>query len=676
MFYIIDSFTVIHEINMYYSFESIYDLNIQNILNFQESYDIGNLKEIIDSLNKNELDDQLKKISLITNPPNINNNNNNKNSRKDSNISYKKEESNNSLTENEKEKNDKIKSNKDDVFKRLYVSKNIDINDTKINKSNKVQYFELINDNLLLVLYEKDGCCLLYKIDWNKRNTDSESEEEFKKWKISDSRIIRIAKNVKEILGFSMYKPKNDLILIVDSYDNNDNERSNISLYKLKKVIIKEKNIATNMLNFEYEILKGYFEDYHINFLDIQEKKQNAFIIDSNNNLKLFNLFQKKYILNHQFEEEILSLSVNPSYNLFALAFEKKVTIYGLLRNNIIPFCNLEVDNPLIQWNEKGDYLVICGDNKIIRKQKSYCLYFIDAKNFNTINVFENLIFKIKLFKFMDNDRYLFCLSENSFILGMNLRIYNDSMSLNELTENVASSKFKIIFMHNPKGKKYTDIEFDSKNGLVLALEEENNKLYIMSILNDKKKSQAYYKNYNIFTEVNCNLKTIKIIKELQILIGGDKNGSINIYKWPFKDYDINQVKNINDNLVTTINLDLNPISKIISFRNFSNFICISENSDIYLLNLLIQKSSQLFSNFEYFKKNYKPQVEMIIPPYDIYESNLDDITQKEVNAYILNNAMKKLKVVMDEDIKDMNDLYKLEANNMETEIKKSTENE
>ena len=103
-----------------------------------------------------------------------------------------------------------------------------------------------------------------------------------------------------------------------------------------------------------------------------------------------------------------------------------------------------------------------------------------------------------------------------------------------------------------------------------------------MSILNDKKKSQAYYKNYNIFTEVNCNLKTIKIIKELQILIGGDKNGLINIYKWPFKDYDINQVKNINDNLVTTINLDLNPISKIISFRNFSNFICISENSDIY----------------------------------------------------------------------------------------------
>ena len=249
-------------------------------------------------------------------------------------------------------------------------------------------------------------------------------------------------------------------------------------------------------------------------------------------------------------------------------------------------------------------------------------------------------------------------------------------MSLNELNENVASTKFKMIFMHNPKGKKYTDIEFDSKNGLVLALEEENNKMYIMSILNDKKKSHLYHKNYNIFTEVQCNLKTIKIIKELQVLIGGDKNGSINIYKWPFKDYDINQVKNINDNLVSTINLDLYPISRIISFRNFSHFICISENSDIYILNFVIQKIGQIFSNFEYFKKGYKPQVEMIIPLYDIYESNLDDITQKEVNAEVLNNAMEKLKVVMDEDIQDMNDLYKLEATNMETEIKKSTENE
>ena len=674
MFYIIDSFSIIHEINMCYSYENIYDLNIQNILHFKESYDIGNLKETIDSLNKNDLDTQLKKISLLTNP---NIKDNKTYTKKNSDDSLLKEDSM-SLNEssNELAKSQANKKSKDDVFKRLYISKNIDFKDTKINKNNKVQFFELINDNLLFVIYEKDGCCLLYKIDWNKRNMDSESEDEFKKWKVSDSRIIRIAKNIKNIIGFTMYKPKNDIILIVDSYEDIISKKSYISLIKLKKVLMKEKKITNNMINFEYEALKGYFENYNLKYIDFQEKKQNVFIIDTNNNLKIFNLLQKKYITNHQYNENILSLSINPNFNLYALAFAQKVIIYGMLGNEITPFCDLEVEDPLVQWNEKGDYLVICGVNKIVRKQKTYCLYFVHCKYFNTINVFENILYKIKLMKFFDNDRYLFCLSSNSLIIGMYLRIYDDSILSHEINQNLASNNFKMIFMHNPKGKNYSDIEFDSKLGLVLALEENNNKMYIMSILNDKKKSHSYNKNYNIFTEVNCNLTTIKLIKELQVLLGGNSNGSINIYKWPFKDYDINEVKNINDNLIFTLTLDLYPISKLINFRNYTNFICCTENHHIYLLNLLIQKNTQNYSTFEYFKKNYKPQLEIIIPPYDMYESNLDDIIQKEVNVYILNKAMEKIKVFMDENIDDMNNLYKLEANNMETEIKKSTKNE
>ena len=66
----------------------------------------------------------------------------------------------------------------------------------------------------------------------------------------------------------------------------------------------------------------------------------------------------------------------------------------------------------------------------------------------------------------------------------------------------------------------------------------------------------------------------------------------------------------------------------------------------------------------------------MIIPPYDIYESNLDDIVQKEVNVYILNNAMEKLKLVMEKSLNEqfISNAYK--SKNNETEIKKSTENE
>ena len=87
-----------------------------------------------------------------------------------------------------------------------------------------------------------------------------------------------------------MYKPKNDIILIVDSYEDIISKKSYISLIKLKKVLMKEKKITNNMINFEYEALKGYFENYNLKYIDFQEKKQNVFIIDTNNNLKIFNL--------------------------------------------------------------------------------------------------------------------------------------------------------------------------------------------------------------------------------------------------------------------------------------------------------------------------------------------------------------------------------------------------
>ena len=143
MFYIIDSFQVIHEINMCYLYENIYDLNIQNLLHFEENDDIGNLKENIDSLTKNDLDDQLKKISLLTSAPikRINN------IQKSSSSLLKSESS--SLEEN---KSQNLKSENDnskmDVFKRLYKSKNDEYNDGKINRNNRVKFFELINDKL------------------------------------------------------------------------------------------------------------------------------------------------------------------------------------------------------------------------------------------------------------------------------------------------------------------------------------------------------------------------------------------------------------------------------------------------------------------------------------------------------------------------------------------------
>ena len=308
---------------------------------------------------------------------------------------------------------------------------------------------------------------------------------------------------------------------------------------------------------------------------------------------------------------------------------------------------------------------MICGLNRNPRlKKKSYCLYFVDTKTFNTINCFENLFNKVEKLKFIDNDRYLFCLFSNSFIMGIFLNIYNDCMSFHELgeqgiknsKESIVSNNFKLIFTYNARGKNFSDIDYDSKLEIVIALEDENNKMYILSSTN-KNKNASMYSDNNIYTEVNCNLKSIKIIKELQVLIGGDNNGCLNLYRWPFKGYDRNEVKDINENLINYINLDLEQISKVLNFQNFTKFISMTTSSHIFICDLLLQKGNSDFSTFEYFQKNIKPQLEIVVQPYDMYGTNTDEIVKKEVNVYILNKAMEKLKVIMEEDIKEMNSI-------------------
>ena len=682
MFYIIDSFQVIHEINMCYSYENIYDLNIQNLLKVEEYDDIGNLKENIDNLSKNDLDDQLKKISALTSPPMKKISNKNK-----SNSSLIKNESN-ILNNSSQALRTENESTKNDVFKRLYKSKNLESIDARINRNNKIKYFELINDNLLFVIYANDGCCLLYKIDWNKRMLDGETEEEFRKWKVSDCRIIRVAKNVKSVLDFSMYKPKNDIILVVESFDELNKKRSNISLFKMKKIMIKEKKNVSNMLNFEFALFNGYFENAKVKLFDLCEKKQSIYIIDNNNYLKIFDILKEQYILTKHFNEPILSLSINPSNNLFALSFENKVSILGKLRNEITTFCELDVSESIVKWSDQGDYLVICGVNRNKRlKKKNYCLYFVDTKHFNTFNVFENLINKVIKLQFIDNDRYLFCLSSNSYIMGIFLNIHNDCMSFHELheegikdaKESIVSNNFKLVFTHNAKGKNYSEIDYDPKLGVVIALEDENNKMYILSSSNknNKQSNSSYLSgNNSIYAEVACNLNSIKLVKEVQILIGGDYNGMINLYKWPFKGYEDNEVRNINDNLISCLNLDIYHISSILNFKNYAKYITLTNESNLFICNLLLPKGNHDFLTFEYFQKGNKPQIEMMIQPYDMYETNLEEIVKKEVNVYILNQAMDKLKIVMNEDIEEMNNTYKLEMENMTNNIKQSTENE
>ena len=694
MFYIIDSFQVLYQLNVCYCDENIYDLNVQNLQNIEENDDIGNLKENIDSLTKNDLDSKLKKISNLTSEPirkkeYIQNNYRNKMN------SSEILGNNNNLNDNIQKKNFSVINDKDDVFNRLYRSKRTEEKNAKLNKTNTVRFFELINDNLLFVIYADDGCCLLYKIDWNRKMLDGESEEDFRKWKCEENRIIRIARNVKSIFGYSMYKPKNDIILIVESFDLENKHKSNICLFKMKKINVKEKeNEMSNMLNFEHDVFSGYFDNTPIKLMDLCEKQQLVYYVDEKNSLKCFDILKNKYIITHYFQEKIRSISVNSGNNLFAVSFENKVTVFGKLKEKIVNYCDLEVSDSIVKWSSKGDLLVICGLNRNPNKSKSYCLYFIETEKFNTVNVFENLKMKFVDMKFVDDDRYLFCLADDSYIMGIYLNIYCDSKAFDEIYEEtgreaIVANKFKVIFTHNARGKNYSEIDYDPNLEVVLAIAEQKNKMYIYSNKSEKKlntninninANNTISNNRNtpnaINIEINCNLCSINIVKDLHILIGGNSMGNLNIYRWPLKGFENKEIKNINDSLLSYINLDLGYISQLLNFKNYSKLITLTSNSHIFVNELLVQKPGDTYLPFEYFQKQTKPQVEIVTQPYDLYDAELSNIVKKEVNVYILNKAMEKLKIVMDEDMEEIQKNNYMEIDNMENNINQNMENE
>ena len=680
IFYIIDSFQIIHELNTCYSFENIYDLNVQNLQNLEENEEIGNLEEKVNLLNVDDLDKKLKEINHLTNTAP---------KRKYLSVDENKKDLDNSNEKNNKSSNHNLESDKnnesddsEDVFKRLYISKNKNENDAKLNKNNFVKYFELINDNLLLIIYANDGCSLMYNIDWNRKMNDDETENEFKKWKVADCRVIRFAKNIKSILGISMHKATNDLILIVEYYENEFvRKNTNISLFKMKKTSLKKKKEVINSIIFEFELFNGFFDHTPIKYLELCENMQTIYYIDTNNYLNCFDMNKNEYTIKKHFSEKIFSFCVNPTNNLLAISLLNKVNIYGKIKNKIHLYCEFEVEDSIVKFGEKGNILIICGLNRNPNKPKSYCLYFIDPVTFNTIHVFENLKNKAKSIKFVDEDRYLFCLLDNSYIMGVYLNIYSQKKSYFELNERnknekISSNYLKLIYTHNSRGRNYTCFDYDSKLQIIIALDTNNNKMYLIP---DSQKTETE------IIEINCNLTKIKLIKELHVLVGGDSHGALRLYNWPFKGYEINDEDNneekkiininINDNLINFINLDQGEVSQLINYKNYSAFLTLTDLTHIFISQIYLCKNYE-FKPMEYFSKPTKPQIELFTEPYDLYEMSQEEMKKKEKNIIILGEAMEKIKKVMEEEIEGIENSVRNEIQNMENNINLSVENE
>lgn len=703
MFYIIDGFQVIHELNVCYSSENIYDLNVQNFNIEEEDDDIGGLKGLLDTLTKKELDTKLKELSMLTsssagkgsNGDNSGNNNNDS----DGNVIRSEDDSqmksitqgnndnsngvgsgnNNNNAMMNTESNDEHGSGGNDVFKRLYKAKEDDYNDVRVNRSNRVKYFELINDNLLFVVYQNEGILLLYRIEWNRKLSEGESELDNKKWNISENRIIRVAKNIKTVSNYSMYKPKNDIILLVDSIEGKGKYRSLVtSLFKMRRNISTDKaNTSLNQISFETKLFNSFFETKSIKFIEMNEKKETIFIITKDNIFQCFDLISNEYIIRQKYKDEILSFTVCPCNNLFAMAFNDKVQVYSKIKNTLHIFTELEVRNAVITWASKGNVLAIAGENRNnqLTRKMTYCVYFVNVYSYNTENVIENLSHRIVKAKFIDNDKYIFLLLENSYVIGFYINTAGNSINLHQMFDerqhDFNSNQFKLVFTSHSKGRVFVDFDYDEEHDLICAVHNTYDKVSVISNMknNDKATTPIYF-------DVDCSLTSIKIIKELKVLVGGDKQGNINVYTWPFKGYTNDDVViKIDDNIKSSINIHETAITHLLSGKNFKNFITVSEDSCVVLSNLFIRKGGE-YKYFEYFSKGMYPQLEMLIQPVSMYEMKIENIERKEKNVEILDKAMIRMKQTMEADIEEIRNVHKTELENMENNLKQNTDDE
>ena len=104
-------------------------------------------------MNIQDIDNQLKELAILTS-----NEHKDRNNELNEEIISQSASKNSSNLEEKKESKDE----KDEVFHRLYKGKEDNTNDGKIDRTNKVKFFELLNDNLLFVIYNNDGIVLLY----------------------------------------------------------------------------------------------------------------------------------------------------------------------------------------------------------------------------------------------------------------------------------------------------------------------------------------------------------------------------------------------------------------------------------------------------------------------------------------------------------------------------------
>jgi WD40 repeat protein len=506
---------------------------------------------------------------------------------------------------------------------------------TRRTLANPLFNFVLFNNSHLLLTYANDPITLIreleqskhYKLSLHEQPEDNNTLKDKPEKKEYIRNIYRISKQIKQVLNVIHNPSLSKIIYMVELHGENNPK----CLY-----VFNRKGEKGDELVYEREIFKEFFINESIKSMDINQRRKIILTLTESNYLRCWDYNNFMFMFKHKFKEPAFHVKSCQHNNIFGVCFEHKFTLFAFFKDKIKTFVEFDISNSYARFSKNGQYIAIAG--KAVDKNV-YNIHFVDTMYFNTVHVLEDIPYKVRKIKWINNDQYLVVLLDNSFIYGWKLNLTQISVTLmNRLKDyggkNISQSIFSFAFRHIVKQEYYTDFEYDTKNKLLVLIHNRQNKLTICN-KDTNSKSQVFSYDFDYIP------MKIKILLEDDLLVVGTNKGGIKIYSWPFE---LANDGLINLHLISEVTLHTAGLNNFFFTDNMKNLITTSYDGSIYVNKVMTKRKNKLV-DFSYFDEKIiklAPKFEVFTKLSDIYQYKISEIRKKDQKAKILQQQSKE----------------------------------
>jgi len=638
LFYIIEGFKIIFELKTEYEIPNTVDLNIDKILE-------GNTEESDDE-------------DLSGNNFTTTNNNILSNSNKDKDLEDKEKE-----VFEEKKELDKSMKKKDSLTGGTSILEN------------PLKAFILLSNSLVLFAFQEESFTMIYRLEKEFKKNFLERPKGSIQKSTKENSIFKLANNIEKILNIIINSDKSKIIYICQLKQDSTkrNSETRICFYLFSRVGAE--------LKFDKEVFKEFFYYDEIKGFQFSEKKKIIYAITKNNWIRIFDYNNYLFYTKKNFKENVKCITASPHTNVFGLCFPSTFKLFCVLRNKIKIFCEFDVYNSYASFSHKGHLVALCGESKV---DKNYCIYFLDAHYFNTIHAIEKVPGPAAKISWLNGDKMLVIMLENTAILGWHIDTEGMTSSLmyriREQDRSIENFMFKPFYRYYNKSIPYFDFEYDYKNDLMILVEkveESDSAIFTIITKLGRRKLQLI--------SMNFVPSSIKVFTEIKSLCIGTTHGSIKLFKWPLvspQNYTYSDVKStaipLEQNLITEVNLHMGPVSNIILSRNMKNLVSSSVDGSIYHNKLQFLKKGE-YVDFDIFyggEGRLVPTIDQTTRICDISEYLISYTDKTEQYGKSLDAELNRIKKDHDKLMINKNKEHEIEKKNLEDQRKDALEEE